>query len=151
MTRSVLWCCPWGSSLVCLPCRQFEGLVLFWQLEKLCTKSQSHLQQITAGTWDLTSCPVCTSDRKEIYWTKLTLITMNTKETFDCRHKKNINKKIPPTGDTVGQIVSVCYTLSAVPHVSWIFSFLSWSSMLLLNSKYLNTYDIVYAICHPTY
>ena len=41
----------------------------------------------------------------------------------------------------------VWYTLSCVPHVFWIFSFLCWSNMLLLNPKYLNTQDIVYAIC----
>ena len=39
-------------------------------------------------------------------------------------------------------VVSVLYTLSSVPHVFWILSFLSWSTMLLSKPKDIKTWNI---------
>ena len=49
---------------------------------------------------------------------------------------------------TIGRVASIWYTLSPVPHVFWILSFLCWSNLLLLNPKDLYTLNIFNMLSH---
>ena len=47
------------------------------------------------------------------------------------------------------RVVSIWYTLSSVPHVFWIISFLCWSNMLILDPEDFNTLD--FFLCTMTH